>query len=223
MLDLAVRILAAVDAHLDKKHRLLPAAAIDEFHLGRYPHRRVHVAVQGLLKQLAAGYTTPFWVDKTPSRESVLSVPFLARTWPNAQFIFLKRRGLENMMSRLRKFPQTNFERHCLDWALIMSDWRTVRSSISERFIELEQRSMLADPSGTARQVAELLCLDEIEAEALRTELATVRTEVTDAAAHVVNDAAETGWSAEMIARFRAICGPEMEAYGYTFDGRYSE
>jgi hypothetical protein len=220
VLDLGARLVAAIDAHLSEKHDFLPDAAIADFHLGRYRRDRFEASVRALLRQLAAGYTTAFWVDKTPSIEMVRSVPLLAQTWPGARFIFMMRRGIENVMSRLRKFETTSFGWSCQRWALIMEEWRRIRPAIPGRFIELDQRSLLDDPQQAARQVGTLLQLDDGEIAGLADGLFKMRIEVTDPAEPIA-DFAETGWSDEMIGTFRRICGPEMEAYGYSYDKSY--
>jgi hypothetical protein len=151
----------------------------------------------------------------------VQSVPILAETWPNARFVYMKRRGIENLMSRLRKFPGISFEGQCLDWAAIMSDWRKSRPSIPGRFVEIEQRSLLHDPAGAATMVGALIGLGAPEIAALGAWLSGERAEMTDPTARIMADIAETGWSAEMIETFGAICGAEMQAYGYTWDAGY--
>jgi|SRR6516162_7911118 hypothetical protein len=223
VLDVAFELTSVIEAHFESKKLEFPAAIAADFHLGLYSHRRFHVVAQRVLRGLAAGYTTPFWVDKTPSLQMVRSVPILARTWPNARFIFMKRRGLENVMSRLRKFPTARFDGSCRRWASIMAEWRTVRASVPGKSLEIDQRTLL-DKSDTAAELAgAFLDLGDPEVEALALQLRDLRPEVTDPTARVLDDVSETGWSSEQIAAFRVICGPEMEAYGYTYDGRYSE
>jgi hypothetical protein len=124
-------------------------------------------------------------------------------------------------MSRARKFSGGRFAMQCQEWALIMADWRTVRTVIPDKFVELEQRALLDDPGGVAERVGALLSLSRLEIEAMQARLEAVRTEVTDPTARVLADIAETGWSPEMIETFRAACGAEMAAYGYTYDERY--
>jgi hypothetical protein len=221
VLDLAAGLSGAINTHIGKKYEFLPDAAVADFHLGRYRRSRFEAAMRALLRQLAAGYTTAFWVDKTPSDEMVRSLPLLAQTWPEARFIFMMRRGLENVMSQQRKFPGASFEESCRRWANPMAEWRRVRPSIQGRFIEVEQRGLLDDPQGTAQRVGALLQLNGGETAGLADGLASLRIEVTDPTARVIASLAETGWSDEMIATFGRICGPEMEAYGYSYDGGY--
>jgi hypothetical protein len=221
VLDLAAGLMTAVQAHLDEKYALLPDDAIREFHLGRYRYDRLQASIRSLLRRLTTGYTTAFWVDKTPSIELVRSVPLLAQTWPEARFVFMMRRGLENVMSQLRKFSRADFEESCRRWAQIMAEWRRVRPSIPGKFVEVEQRSLRDDPRGAAGLVGTLLQLSGHEIAGLAAQLAHVRIEVTDPAEQIVATMTDTGWSDEMIATFHKMCGSEMEAYGYTDDERY--
>jgi hypothetical protein len=221
LLDIAAKLAAEIKTHLDRKLRTLSADAIRQCHLARDPHNRLRKGLQLLLRAAADGYTTPYWIDKTPNREMVQSAPLLAETWANARFIFMKRRGIENVMSRIRKFPRFGFEAQCLDWAAVMSDWRKVRSSIAGNYIEVEQLSLLRDPLGSAGIIGALIGLDKAEIEVLGKRLGAERAEMTDPTSRIVADIAETGWSAAMIETFRAICGPEMAAYGYSWDASY--
>jgi hypothetical protein len=221
LLDIAASVASVMKTRIDRKLRNLSADAVARYHLGRDPCARLGDGLRLLLRAAAAGYTTPYWIDKTPNREMVQSAPFLAATWANARFVFMKRRGIENLMSRLRKFPRVSFEAQCLDWAAVMSDWRNIRSSIAGKFIEVDQRDLLRDPIGSAGVIGALIGLDEAETEALGERLGSERAEMTDPTSRIVADIAETGWSPAMIDTFRAICGPEMEAYGYTWDANY--
>ena len=194
VLDVAARLISEVNAHLEEKRQIQPPGAVALCHLGRDPHTRLRAGVPQLLRLAVAGYTTPFWVDKTPSREMIQSVPILAETWPNARLVFMKRRVLEHLMSRLRKFPGGSFEWHCRDWAGIMSDWRQIRASIPGKFIELEQREMLDDPSGSAEGVGAFVGLDATEIEALGARLDSERAEMTDPSARVSHRRHRRDW-----------------------------
>jgi len=219
--DAAIRLINAVNAHFDRKDAWIPAQVSAGYHLGRVAHARFRQETIELLRRLASGYTTPYWFDKTPTYQMVASVPIIAEAWPNARFIFMKRRGLENVKSRLLKFSQSNFGGHCRDWALIMSAWRTVREAVPDRFIEIDQRSMSADPGGAAVQVGGLLSLEPAEIEGFADALRRERPEATSSTGAIFSDVSELGWTTNEIEMFRSICGAEMEAYGYTYDGQY--
>jgi hypothetical protein len=153
----------------------------------------------------------------------ILSVPIVARAWPSGRFIFLKRRGIENVSSQMRKFPMSSFDQNCRRWAQVMAGWRQIRSAIPGKFLELEQRALLHNPHGSALRVGTLLDLSTIEIDGLGTQLCILRPEVTDSPERIVSGMNESGWSSEMIETFYRICGAEMDAYGYTYDARYSQ
>jgi hypothetical protein len=166
-------------------------------------------------------FETPFWLDKTPTIEMVSYAPFFLSIWPNARFILTKRRGIENVMSRQRKFPDVAFEGHCLDWAGSMRAWLVVRAALEGKAIEVDQFSMSHDPSQVASDVSELLGLHATEAAALAAALRETRVEQTSADARRSVSLASVPWSEAEKHIFRQICGPMMEAYGYSDDESY--
>lgn len=220
-LDIATRLISAVNAHFERKDAYIPARDMASYHMGRIEHSFFEQEIITMLKRLTERYTTPFWYDKTPTYQMIASVPILAHIWPHAKFIFMKRRGLENMRSRIRKFSQMNFYGSCQDWALIMAGWRTIHQTIAGRFIELDQRSLSIAPESTAEALGGLLALDPSEVESVANVLRHERPESTGSSESLITDIAELNWTEKQIETFREICGPQMEAYGYTYDGNY--
>jgi len=221
VLDVAIRLVNAVNAHFEKKDPYIPPAVYAGYHLGQMTRNRLHAESIELLRRLTAGYKTPYFFDKTPTYQMVASVPILAQAWPGARFIFMKRRGLENMASRIRKFAEMDFAGSCRDWAIIMSGWRSVRSVVPNRFVELDQRTLADDPDAAATRVGALLDLEPAEVSAFANVLRHERPEVTDPSASIIADLSELHWSAHQIETFRGVCGAEMDAYGYTYDAKY--
>lgn len=160
------------------------------------------------------------WLDKTPGgAEMVRTCPLLVGMFPNARFVFCKRRGIENVLSRQRKFPQIEFEKHCHTWAGTMEAWLRVREKLGERAIEVDQRSMAVDPEGVTRELAAFLPLSADEAAGFLGVLAGSRPEQT----RPIEDErpvalAATGWSQREMNVFARVCGPMMEAYGYALE-----
>jgi hypothetical protein len=221
VLDVANRLIIAINVHFQKKDTL-PSQARAAYQFGHITHARFQAETMELLRRLMAGYATPFWFDKTPTYQMVISVPLLAQAWPRSSFIFMKRRGLENICSRMRKFGTGNFREMCTDWAIIMSAWRVVRENIPGRFIELDQRIMLTEPDSVAGHVGRLLNLEPTEIEAFSGVLRRERPEMTDPSGSIVSNISQLGWSDEQMQVFRALCNDEMDAYGYTYDAQYS-
>jgi hypothetical protein len=128
---------------------------------------------------------------------------------------------LENLRSRIRKFPKAGFLEGCKDWNIVMSGWRLMRDSVPDRFIELDQRILAENPPSAANAVGGLLALDSHEIDAFAAILRNDRPESTGQSSTFVADISELGWSADQIETFRQTCGAEMEAYGYTYDATY--
>jgi hypothetical protein len=221
VLDMAGAVSKAVEEHYRIKAKEVRNPIF--FHLAKINGDATFAAMEAMLRQLTGGYETPYWADKTPTPRMVLSVPVLASTWPLARFIFMKRRGIENVMSRQRRFRSVSFEYNAGDWAASMAAWRAVRGKIPGKFLEFEQVELLSNPDSCATATGQLLELDQAEINALAERLRRHRPETTDPTGRIVSRIEDTGWTPDQIAAFRSICHEEMVAYGYTYDERYTE
>jgi hypothetical protein len=180
--------------------------------------------IERIFKELTdRAHPYPLWFDKSGHAEMVPAIPVLRRLWPDGVYVFCKRRAIENVASRLKKFPDHDFERHCTGWAKIMAAWRSVRSQLpTEIFLEVDQQELIRDTEATSAKMAELLKLD---AEQLRTLVKAFKSrrpqETASGSAEQTHSLESIGWSEERLATFRRCCGPEMEAYGYGFGSEY--
>ena len=163
------------------------------------------------------------WFDKTGSMQMVESMPILHSIWPNARFIFAKRRGLENVVSRVIKFPRHSFEYHCAGWAGTMEAWRNVRNKHPGLpGLEVDQRDISDAPEATANLIGDFLALSPAARLKVVETMTRDRPQETQPGTSArVLTLQETGWSDEQIAIFERECGPQMRAYGYTTDATY--
>jgi hypothetical protein len=165
------------------------------------------------------------WFDKSCNPGVIRRIPVLLKLWPTAHFIFAKRRGIENVMSRMKKFPHHNFEYHCKDWAANMSAWRAVCQAIPNlTAIEIDQQDMILTPDPVAGQLAAFLAIsphlqmrmaDTFHAE--RPQRTAVGT------AERVLSLRAAGWPQAEIDIFLRHCGEEMDLFGYTMDEQYRQ
>jgi len=164
------------------------------------------------------------WFDKTGNPEMTLAIPIVRQLWPSAVFVLAKRRGIENVISRMTKFPSHTFEYHCANWAKNMSSWRAVREQIPpESFIEVEQRNMVRHPEEAARELCAFLGISENVVPTAAKVMDTHRPqETTKGSASRTSSLASSGWTKEQIEIFLKYCEPEMKAFGYTLDEQYS-
>ncbi|HUO54702.1 MAG TPA: sulfotransferase [Rhodoblastus sp.] len=187
--------------------------------------RELVKAVAGVFRDIVNRHNpNPPWFDKTGNPEMIEAVPTLLDLWPEAVFIFAKRRALENIVSRLKKFPAHNFEYHCRDWARNMEAWRLMRSNIpQDKFLEVDQQDLIRDPRAAAAGIGRLLGLAESQIAAMSGLFQMDRPQETEAGTAQRVLALADLWDEPKRNLFERICGPEMRAYGYSFDPRYWE
>lgn len=166
-------------------------------------------------------FPTRRWCDKTPTPEMIRAAPHLMRIWPKAKFIFVKRRALENVMSRMRKFRPFPFEMQCQYWTACMEAWLAIREQFAGRALELDQQFVAREPARAAAAIGGLLGLAATEVEDLGRVLARHRPERTGKDILDICDADTMEWSAQQWATFDLVCGATMTAYGYSRDRDY--
>jgi hypothetical protein len=163
------------------------------------------------------------WVDKTCNPPTILVLPDLISLWPDCRIIFAKRRGIENILSRMNKFPQRDFSYHCRDWALNMSAWRAMRGQLEPwRYREIDQRDLIENPDAVAAEIAPLLSLDASAQARMTRVFVTLRPQQTaPGTADNVTSLQDVGWTDREVNEFLMVCGQEMECFGYTLDRTY--
>ena len=156
------------------------------------------------------------WVDRTTDVAMIRACPLVAEIYPKARFIFVRRRGIDNILSRQRKFPEEPFRDSCEVWATGMGEWLKVRDVLGPHTLEVDQRDVALEPGKIAREIASFLQLEDSVVETLQDYLRNERPEQS-ALPHELKYLGidETGWSAEQKALFKEICGSMLLAYGY--------
>ena len=179
------------------------------------------VVINGIKNVFGAAFIRTFgeqrWLDKTPGgRSMVRACPLLLEIFPHAKFIFCKRRGVENVLSRQRKFPDVAFANHCRGWAETMKEWLAVRESLGASCLEIDQRDMAVDPAAVGSRLGRFLDLSEAELEAVGVALSAVRLEQTRPAQDSSYiDLEQAGWTSDEKSIFIDICAEAMRAFDY--------
>ncbi len=166
-------------------------------------------------------YPVERWLDKTPRPQSINCAPLFKELWPRSKFVFSKRRGLENIRSRLIKFPGISFLDHCKDWAVSMNAWLYVRHILGDSAIEIDQFDLICDPVGSAHRIGQHVVLSEQGLSLFASSLINERPERTTSRLAVAVTRGDLGWSDDQHKIFDEICGALMDKYEYTYDKRY--
>ena len=169
-----------------------------------------------IFRDLAAKmFAVPFWLDKTPTRLMIQAAPSLGKIWPEARFIFLRRRAYESLQSHRRKFPEKAFEDHCRWWSSCMSAWLDVREELGGRAIEIDQYLLAHDPSLAASLIAETLSLEPSECKKVGAFLTWERPERTEVELNKIESGVGEDWNEEEKRTFEATCLPWFAPFGY--------
>lgn len=170
----------------------------------------------GFVALAQALFPSGFWLDKTPRPEMTLAAPTLLRIWPNARFVFMRRRAFENIESRRRKFPRIDFYDHSVGWAESIAAWEAVRPALAGRALEIDQFALSREPERATQALATLLELDAAERARLAQALSVERPERTSARFAELYEPEELEWTAEQWEVFDEVCAPTLDRLGYS-------
>ena len=217
LLPLAHALLATVDNYY-RNH----AGNHPDSILGRVPSAAFQTLLRRCFVQLARElFPTAYWLDKTPTLEMVRAAPLMRELWPNARFIFMKRRVIENVLSRRRKFPEDTSVAHFSDWAAVMAAWLAVRDKLADAALEIEHRQLVLDPKGVASKIAAFLQLPDKPAERLLSFFDSKRPEQTDENFGAIYDLEQLSLSDDDAKQMLALCDPLMAAFQYSYGKTY--
>jgi Sulfotransferase family len=166
-------------------------------------------------------FPTPRWLDKTPTVEMVRASVLMQELWPNARFIFMKRRVIENLLSRRRKFPDGTTESHYSDWTAVMAAWLAVRDQLGGAALEIDHRQLVVDPQEVASLIAAFLELEKPAAARLTDYLSQSRPEQTDGNFGATYTTGHLGLDEFEVRRMMEVCDPMMRAFGYGYGDSY--
>jgi Sulfotransferase family len=190
--------------------------------IGNVPQRFIVDGVQHIFIQAARhAFPSGRWVDKTPRPSMINVAPSLREIWPNARFIFMRRRAIENLESRLRKFPNTDFETHCREWALVIQNWYAIADQLKGAALEVDQLYLARNPTAVTSTLRDFLRLSDESANRIAQALANDQPERTESHFGAIADIKNLGWSSQQVEIFRSVCGEAMRLAGYSEGSDY--
>lgn len=176
----------------------------------------------------ASYYPQQVIIDKTPGIPMITALPLLFQAFPNAKVVYCQRRALENIASRLRKFPNSTFEQHCRQWVVTIRRWKQAKQIINAFVpsntpwnIEIEQLNLATRPEQELTRLAELLRLNVASTKRMIRYLEKSSPQQTGSSPDTSVDVASLGWSEEQVQFFYDTCSEEMALNGYSLDSAY--
>ncbi len=214
LISLLPTLLAATRAHYQRDPQ---RAASGRFTmLASVPEQVIQDGLQAMFAAIArAEFPTANWMDKTPGVEMVRAAPILRRVWPAARFVFMQRRGIDNIESRRRKFPEVPFEEHCQAWAQTMLAWADIRTGLDACSLAVEQLDLARRPQNVAAGLKRLLGLEPTEAAQLLHSFRTDRPQQTGESFATEQHLNDLDWNDAQKEQFWSICGEAMALFGY--------
>lgn len=161
------------------------------------------------------------WIDKTPNSNMIHLAPRFRAMWPNSRFIFMKRRFLENAVSRAAKFPGYSVAQNCQEWNEVMTAWLSVRAQLHGAAIEVDQRFLSGNPDNVSEALKRFLNLTDVEKDHIGQAFKYDHPERTSPDRRADLNISDLGWPNQDIRAFERYCAETMGIYGYSTDSSY--
>jgi len=190
--------------------------------LTNIPQQEIEQEVMDLFRRKAEALAkNTIWLDKSPDSATIKTTPYIIKIWPQAKFIFAKRRGIENIISRVKKFPHVSFEQHCIMWFDCMKSWLLVKDSLNN-YLEIDQRQIALQPDKIAQEIGDFLELNPSKVDNIKNIFVNQRPQSTGSKeTQAAIDIQEAGWTNEEIVIFRKHCTEVSEEFGYSESSSY--
>jgi hypothetical protein len=161
-----------------------------------------------------------YWVDKTPDNNLFL-IREIIEMWPESIFIMIKRRSIENINSRVIKFPEVSFEHHCESWNSIMKFWYDLDKSILSNYIEIDHYDMIFNTEYVSESIIKILPDYSHKKKEITNYLLNNHIESKNGKVKEIVDISDTNWSEAQKKTHMDICQDTLKLYNYSIDKNY--
>lgn len=169
---------------------------------------------------LAGEIGSPSLIDKTPTIVPIEAAVELNTFHKNPRFIHCARRHVDNVQSKIKKFPREPFNQHCHEWAACNASWLLVRERLGGNFLDLDFYDLATRPAEIGAKIGAYLALDEQDTQKVADYLISQRPQSSEVDRDLTRflKLTDTGWTEEQKADFVAICGPIGKRLGYGYE-----
>lgn len=212
-------LIAAVDqtvADYFARMRALGLLAIPQNTIARIPEaylRRELLAVFESFDKVIFPFARHI-LDKTVNAEGIAALPHLLSIWPESKILYLKRDGVENVVST-EKYFDLALDGACTSWAACGDTWDRVRAQLPESsYIEVDHWQLTDEPLKVADRIARHLELPPAASQRFQNYVAENTRDWRNGRTRRPALAA-LDWPAQRLYRFLTICGKQMVSQGY--------
>lgn len=219
---------ADIETQLNKNFYNSRASQINGMALSSFPKSYVKAELIKLIRgAFSTTYMNSFFIDKTPGKLMISMLDLALYAFPKAKIVFCKRRAIENVISRMDKFPTMSFQQHLEGWVKCFSEWTAIKLKMSSIlktrnwYVELDQYHIANSPRSAASKLACLLGLDIKLEVKISEKFSTNKPETKNLSIRPIKSLASAEWSDEERSLFLKICQPTMTEQGYSLDEYY--
>ncbi|MEL7125147.1 MAG: sulfotransferase [Pseudomonadota bacterium] len=170
----------------------------------------------GYEQYLATQIKTNSLMDKTPTIAPIQLAPDLDTFHQKPYFIHCARRHLDNVQSKIKKFPDRTLEQHCREWAECNMTWLRVKDRLGSNYLAFDFYDLATDPERIAGQIGTYLELSAEDTAALGAYLVSKRPQAAaDRDLTQFLRLSEIDWTDDEKQIFDDICSPVGELLGY--------
>ncbi|QGM98830.1 sulfotransferase family protein [Methylocystis parvus] len=189
-----------------------------------FPYEPLKAGLVAFFEQFMVGRFGPNWHDKTPGESTLCHAREIKKLFPNARFIFCKRRSVDVIASATRRFANNSvaIRESCDLWVSVMMYWAEIRSDLGVSGIEIDQHDIVADPLATGRRLAAFLSLPDDHGEKLAEMFRTIAPEQTKSDPTPI-PLSQTEFSEEDKAYIVERTAHCMTLFGYGFETPFVE
>lgn len=163
----------------------------------------------------AEKYPTVF-SDKTPTIKAIRFAPVVQEIWPSARFIYCQRRGIENVISKRKKFPDMSFSACCGEWRESFLYWQRTKELLNDKLF-IEQFDMATKQHDVVARIGAFLDLDQDKIEKLAEFLSKNKLQRSSESYERI-PLSETPWTESERVTFETVCGDAMKLAGYQME-----
>lgn len=205
-----------------------PASQNNTMSLARFPSTYAKAEIITLVRNAyTSAYSSELFIDKTPGKLMLSMLELALYAFPESKVVFCKRRGIENVLSRIKKFKSLTFEQHLNGWVKCFEQWKVSHYKITsllktnDWYTEIDQYYIANKPEYAASLLADNLTNDGISSERLAKIFTTSYPEAVDGKINPICSLESTNWSDEEKLLFLKICSESMFEQGYSVDNTY--